>query len=182
MLLMGEKVILRSYDAGFSDEELARMYAWSHDPEVTRWSGTTPISQSLPDFARRFRRERFDTDRNQRLFAVLTKEGEMIGRVGCFNTTKQEAELGIVIGEKAYWGQGYGREAIIVLLRHLFDTTDLQRVYLHTSSRNQRAQRCFVACGFRRLEPVKSFSFDQGEYEDVEMEVWRDDFIKEAKQ
>ena len=177
MVLTGERVILRSYDAGFSDGELRRMYAWTHDPEVTRWSGTEPISQPVPDFVRRFRRRRSDTDRSRRLFAVLTKEGEMIGRVGCFNMKEDEAELGIVIGEKAYWGQGYGREAIIVLVRHLFETTGLRRVYLHTFRHNGRAQRCFAACGFRSLGPVKSFSFDRGEHEDVEMEVWRSDFM-----
>jgi RimJ/RimL family protein N-acetyltransferase len=61
---------------------------------------------------------------------------------------KRQAELGIMIGERHYWGQGYGADAVATLVRHIFADTKIDRIYLKTLEWNVRAQRCFRKCGF----------------------------------
>jgi RimJ/RimL family protein N-acetyltransferase len=58
-----------------------------------------------------------------------------------------EAELGITIGEQSCWGQGYGREAVALLLELLLGRQGFRRLYLKTLDWNERARRCFARCG-----------------------------------
>lgn len=172
-LIRGKRVALRPYEAGFTEEELYRMYQWSRDEDVLRWSGGSMLLMSFEDFEEAFRRELRRRDRHSRVFGLLTDTGELIGRLGYFNIDyrRKEAELGILIGEKAYWGRGYGTDAIQALLAHIFRETDLTRVYLNTYAENLRAQRSFEKCGFRPVGRNRKFSLDRGSHDEVQMEI-----------
>jgi len=61
----------------------------------------------------------------------------------------RSATVGITIGEKELWGQGYGTEALGLLVAFLFDYLNLRRVQLDTWSGNERAMRSFAKLGFR---------------------------------
>jgi RimJ/RimL family protein N-acetyltransferase len=177
-MIHGQKVILRPYEEGFSDEELAVLYRWSQDEEVLRWSGGSPKRLTLSEFKREFEQQRKIPQLDRDIFAILTMEGKLIGRIGTFNIDpwERQAEMGIVIGAKEYWNQGYGTDAVIILLRHIFTTTDLERIYLFTYVENRRAQRCFARCGFRHIRTVRRLFLDRGSRLETEMEIWRGEF------
>ena len=61
----------------------------------------------------------------------------------------QCAMLGIAIGDPAYWGKGYGSDAIDLMLRYAFLELNLYRVWLTTIAYNERAKRAFEKAGFR---------------------------------
>jgi RimJ/RimL family protein N-acetyltransferase len=65
------------------------------------------------------------------------------------DTIRREAEIGITIGEREYWGKGYGADAVQTLVRHIFRVTGFRRIYLKTLDWNTRAQRSFEKAGFR---------------------------------
>ena len=69
--------------------------------------------------------------------------------------SKKQTELGIMIGDRDYWSQGYGTDAVIALLEHLFNKEGMKRVYLHTLDWNKRAYKCFEKCGFVSCDKVK---------------------------
>lgn len=83
-------------------------------------------------------------------FAIETFSGKHIGNCSCFDIDEasREAEMGIMIGNKAYWDQGYGTDAIRTVLDYVFSHVRMHRVYLKTLSWNARAQKCFQKCGF----------------------------------
>jgi RimJ/RimL family protein N-acetyltransferase len=60
-----------------------------------------------------------------------------------------------MVGEKEYWNQGYGTDAILTLLHYIFSNTNLERIYLKTLDWNKRAQKCFTKCGFRASSLLK---------------------------
>jgi RimJ/RimL family protein N-acetyltransferase len=91
------------------------------------------------------------------------------------DTLNMEAELGIVIGEREYWGNTYGYDAVVTLLDYTFSQKNLKRVYLHTLDWNKRAQRCFARCGFTSVKIVRRFSQDF-----LLMEVRREDWQARA--
>jgi GNAT superfamily N-acetyltransferase len=68
--------------------------------------------------------------------------------VGAQEEDKMLATLGIMIGDRAYWGRGYGRDAVRVLLSYAFHYLGARRIVLTTHARNERALRCYRACGF----------------------------------
>lgn len=182
VMAWGDKIGLRRFEDRLTDEEIARVYRWSRDAQVLRWSGGTPTELSLAEFRDRLRSDRSNGPSNRRAYFVVTRTGELIGRVGCFaiDWDTKEGELGIVIGEQAYWSKGYGRDAIKTLLRHIFESTSLERINLFTYTDNLRAQRCFAACGFRAVGTARRFSPDIGEFDGVEMEITRCEFLGQS--
>ena len=182
-IIWGDRIGLRRFEEYLTDAQIARVYRWSCDTELLRWSGGTPTELTLGEFGDRMRRDRSYATSNRLAFLIVTRAGELIGRVGCFaiDWEHNEGELGIVIGETAYWGRGHGRDAILTMLRHLFETTSLERINLFTYTENVRAQRCFAACGFRTIGTARRFSPDVGEFDGVEMEITRQDFLMPTK-
>lgn len=178
-ILWDLRVGLRPFEDPIGDEEIAQVYRWSRDEQLLCWSGGMPTDLSLVEFSERLRSDQRECFEQRRVFFILTHERRLIGRIGVFaiDWARREGELGIVIGETSEWGKGYGRAAIRLLLQHLFGTTTLERVYLFTYPENLRAQRCFAACGFRRLGFTARFAPERGEHWVIEMEITRRDFL-----
>ena len=148
----GRKVVLRDKRL----EDASQDYAWRADEELARLDATSPLRMDFQEYMRLYQDElRHPTPWSKR-FAIDTLEGKHIGNCMCYdiNTVDREAELGIVIGDQAYWSNGYGYDAVVTLVDHVFATVPLERVYLHTLDWNIRARRCFTKCGFREVRPV----------------------------
>lgn len=76
--------------------------------------------------------------------------GQFIGYVGLWvvSWAGAEAFVGIGIGERAYWSQGYGTDAMRLALRFGFHELNLERISLETNGENARAIRAYEKCGF----------------------------------
>lgn len=171
-----------------TDAEMHKLYEWSRDEEVLRWSGGSPTDLSETEFREHLHAERLYGPTNRRAFLVFAAPDHapearepltLIGRLGVFGIDwdKAEGELGIVIGEKEYWNRGYGRDAVRTLVHHLFTTSSLERIYLYTFAENTRAQKSFAAAGFRAVDHGRRFTPEVGEFEGVQMEITRSDFV-----
>ena len=103
--------------------------------------------------------------------------GKLIGNCMYYDldTINLEAEVGIVIGDRDYWNNSYGYDAVVTLLDFMFEVRQLKRVYLHTLEWNHRAQRSFGRCGFNTVRPVRRMGRDF-----LLMEVLRDDWYEKA--
>jgi len=155
-LLKGHKVIIRPKRMSDASND----YMWRRDEELTRLDAAQllmiPFSSFLLDYHDEIRHE---SSRRCR-FAVDTLEGHHIGNCMIYNIDirKKEAELGIMIGDRDYWDNGYGVDAVNTLVDHVFKTTAINRIYLKTLEWNLRAQRCFRKCGFIPFKKHKRFS------------------------
>lgn len=144
---------------------------WLNDPEVRHG-----ISLYLP-ISKWEEEEWFEkmTGRtpNERPFTIeVRKEGETwkaIGNCGLFNIDwrNRNAEFGIMIGDKAYWNQGYGTEATILMQKHAFNTLNLHRIFLRVFANNPRARRAYEKAGFLHEGSMRQAEFIDGEYVDV---------------
>lgn len=141
------KVVLRKKRR----EDAAKDYAWRKDPEIARYDATVPLGMSFGEFLGNYDLELESNGYRRQRYAIETTSGEHIGNITYYNIDLQrkEAELGIVIGERAYWGRGYGSDAVLALLAHIFSKTPIERVYLRTLDWNTRARRAFAHCGFK---------------------------------
>lgn len=177
--IVGPRVTLRHVSLGFSREEIARQYQWGRDEELQYWSGSVPNAPTLAQFEAdvvNWSRQR-DTRRDR--FAILNEDDRMIGIVSYYNLMidRGQAELGIYIGDRAYWSHGYGTEAILALLGHLFRNTTLKVMHLTTYASNTRAQACYRKCGFEVTGSMRKYSTRAGYYMDVQMRCVRDHFL-----
>jgi len=72
-----------------------------------------------------------------------------------------------MIGEKNYWNQGYGTESITLLLKHGFETLNLNRIMLRVYEDNPRAIRCYEKAGFVHEGRLREARYFEGVYRDV---------------
>ncbi|MBI5001699.1 MAG: GNAT family N-acetyltransferase [Euryarchaeota archaeon] len=104
-----------------------------------------------------------------RIFAIETKDGKYIGNVGLhrIDLYDRHAELGVFIGDKAFWSKGCGTEAIMLMLDFAFAELNLHKVYLHHQAHNARARKCYEKCGFVEEGILKDHIFRNGKYIDA---------------
>jgi len=85
--------------------------------------------------------------------------------------------LGIVIGEKGYWGKGYGQDAVRLLLDYGFNLLNLNSVMLGTFSFNQRAIHCYKKVGFKEIGRRRQARIIAGTaYDNVLMDILAEEF------
>ena len=173
VLVRGEKIVLR--EKGIDDAQ--DDYAWRVDEELARLDATRPLNMSYNDFLRYSKEEmNYPSPRSKRL-AIDTLDGKHIGNCMYYDIDLRqgEAELGIMIGDREYWGKGYGTDSVNSLLDHIFTTTPITRVYLHTLEWNNRARNSFAKSGFRDVKPVRRNGFDF-----IYMEIWRSEWERRS--
>ncbi len=86
--------------------------------------------------------------------------------------------VGIGVGEREFWGKGYGTDAMRVILRYAFQELNLRRVSLNTFEYNPRAIRSYEKTGFIHEGKVRDFLDREGERWDlVYMGILREEWI-----
>ncbi len=125
-------------------------YQWRRDPELARFDAASPLRSSFQDFLVTYTEDLRYPSPFRRVFAIEDLDGCHIGNVMYYNIDERrgEAELGITIGDKRYWSQGYGSDAVRTFVDYLFSETPLRRIYLNTLDWNVRAQQSFRKAGF----------------------------------
>lgn len=124
--------------------------AWMNDPEVTQFleSRWKPFQhEDLVSFVSSMRASEVDF-----LFGVfLADTGEHIGniKIGNINRIHSYADLGLVIGVKRYWGQGYATEAIRLATEYAFTELNLNKLIAQIYAPNVGSQKAFEKAGYR---------------------------------
>ena len=151
-MLNGKRVQLRPKRL----EDAHQDYAWNRDRELARLDGSLPPSITFDDYLEAYALDLKNPLPRRERFAIETVEGLHIGNCMYYDMDgeKGEVEVGILIGDRRYWNQGYGTEALELLVDFLFASTSVKNVRLHTLGWNHRAQRAFEKCGFIPASPA----------------------------
>ena len=159
-MLQGTKLCLRA----MTRDDLPRLCAFNNDVAVElAGGGDPPLPQSLARLKAEFDAQVSSGGRDGSAFAIEA-DGMLIGQCALFNFNHvaRTAELGITIGDKAYWGRGYGSEAIGVLIDYGFRHHNLHRVYLSVNGNNARAIGAYTRCGFVEEGRLRSHVWSNG--------------------
>ena len=113
-------------------------------------------------------------------FAIITNdEDRLIGNCGFFSIIERhrKAELGIMIGDKNYWSQGYGREAIELILNYGFNMMNLNNIMLRVYTFNKRAIKCYENIGFKEIgRRREAYILGKRKYDEILMDILADEF------
>ncbi len=174
-MIVGEKVQLRPIER----DDLPRFVEWFGNPEVRRHL-LIYVPFSLAQEEHWFESLQGRLERQESVvLAIETNDGTHIGNTGLndINWKDRNAELGIAIGESAYWNQGYGTDAIRTLLGLAFHEMNLHRVFLRVDADNARGIRCYEKVGFRKEGTSRQAVFKRGVYQDqYVMSILRSEF------
>lgn len=106
---------------------------------------------------------------------------QLIGNVGLMsiNHIHQSAEIGIFIGNKDYWGKGFGTEALRLLIDFAYQTLNLHNIMLRVYSYNKRAISCYEKVGFKKIGLIReSITKNKKRHDTVLMDILPDYFYQ----
>ena len=87
-------------------------------------------------------------DQNAKHF-MIDLGAKTIGHIALTAKDANWHEIQVVIGEKGYWGNGYGPHAINLLLK-IAGEEGIHKVYLEVRPNNKRAITAYEKCGFKK--------------------------------
>jgi RimJ/RimL family protein N-acetyltransferase len=112
--------------------------------------------------------------------AIITEEGTHIGWVDLKNIDKlnKHAELGIAIGEKSYWGKGYGLAALNEMLLWGFNQLELNKIWLRVEIDNEKAIKSYKKMGYVEEGILRQDRLRNGEFVDrLRMSILKQEFF-----
>ncbi len=173
-IFSGRQVKLAPVDT----EKLAPLLVrWATDTEYMRLQAGSPARlwdvKSSKDW---FENE---TDQEYNFAIHLLENDAIIGTVdlGSINPITGEGWVGIGIGERQYWGRGYGSEALWLLMRFAFETINLRRLTLNVFEYNPRAIRSYQKLGFVEEGRVRKWLNREGQrYDMIYMAILREEW------
>ncbi len=171
-MLKGERIVLRAS----TRDDMQRQWEFENDPEMWFLDGGPPQPTSLEALLVHFDKN-LENNSDDLSFAIEA-DSKYIGYCSLheFDDVSRCCELSVEIGDKAYWGKGYGREVVRLLLDYAFKNRNLNRVWLKTHSENERAIRCYLACGFVEEGRMRQHIWIDGRFVDrVVMGILRSD-------
>jgi RimJ/RimL family protein N-acetyltransferase len=113
-------------------------------------------------------------------FSIRSLEGDkLIGYIGLLlQLAHSEAWIGIGIGEREYWGKGYGTDATRLALQYAFMELGVQRVSLGLHAYNERALKSYEKVGFKLEGRTRQDKLREGKRSDsLWMGILRDEWV-----
>jgi RimJ/RimL family protein N-acetyltransferase len=167
-MILGNEIRLRAAER----EDLSRFLGWINDPEV-RSGLMLYLPQSMTEEEQWYERMIKAPAPEHALVIELLASGDWmpVGTCGFheFDWRARCAEVGILIGEKGYWNRGFGTQVMRLLLRHGFNTLNLNRISLRVFANNPRAIRCYEKARFVHEGRQRQAYYQGGDYVDILM-------------
>jgi RimJ/RimL family protein N-acetyltransferase len=173
-VLPGEAIFLSQVQR----DDVPLFARWFSDLELTAYLGPIGVS-FMPEHEEQWYQS-VVSDQQNPTFAIIVREGQqLIGSCGlkAVNHRHGTAEVGIAIGEKRAWGQGYGREALRLLCDYGFTFLGLHCIRLWHVGFNERGHRAYLKAGFRESGRARdAVLFNGKRYDNVLMDITREEF------
>jgi len=104
------------------------------------------------------------------VLAICLHENDAhIGNISlqCIDWINRNAEFAIIMGEKKYWGKGYGKEAGLLIIEHGFQQLNLARIYCGTHQDNKGMRQLAMNIGMKEEGCRRGAIFKNGKYSDI---------------
>lgn len=139
MILIGNNIYLRPLHLNDANGNYPN---WLNDPEVCRYNSHGSILYTK-EMAHNYIEQALATN-TQYVFAICDKStNQHIGNISLQNISykNESAEFAILMGEKAFWGKGFSKEAGRLLINYGFSILKLHRIYCGTNADNLPMQK-----------------------------------------
>lgn len=164
VFIEGERIYLREIRLSDANKNYRD---WMNDPEINqylesrfeRWS-VGKLKQYISDIKR---------NPDNVFLTIVSRDGNKhIGniKIGPINRRHRYADVGVIIGEKSFWGKGIAAEAIKLVVDYAFNSLDLHKLTAGAYRCNSRSIKAFQKAGFSIEGVRKKHYLCNGDYVD----------------
>lgn len=148
----GDNIYLRKLRKSDVDSNYCN---WMNDPEVNQYLESRFEKWSikkLEDYVTKIQ----DNPDYVFLSIILKDENRHIGniKIGPINQIHKFADVGLIIGERSFWGRGLATEALKLIVDYAFNTLNLHKLTAGAYADNIGSIRAFEKAGFL-IEGIK---------------------------
>ena len=152
--------------------------SWLNDDEVMKGIVTSGYNlQNLQSYVR----NKINL-KHTHFFAIVLKSNNLhIGNIKLdFHDSKANlSEMGILIGDKNYWGKGIAKEACDLILNYGFKKLKLRKIFLAVFENNISALNLYKSLGFKTEgKLIKHVEVKGTLYDKYLMGIFSKDFLK----
>ncbi len=145
--IRGEAVYLRPH----IEEDIDPWFRWFNDAEVTDGmnKGFFPnTSKKQQDFFESM----YESEKNLQLAIVVNETEKLVGTIGLhdINFLHNTADISVLMGDKDFWGMGYGKQAVQLIIAHAFEKLCLHKLTSGMYESNEGSKKLFESLGFIR--------------------------------
>lgn len=174
--LIGDRIYLSP--KGVSDEEITKFTEWMNDFQITDYTGRSSQIMTWQN-EKEYLENAIKSNNNKNFNMIDLKSNKLIGTIGLehFDYIARSAVLAIFIGDSDFRNNGYGTEAIKLLLEYGFKYLNLHSIRLDLLSINEQAHKCYLKCGFKDTGFSRDAIFLNGKYYDkLHMDILESEF------
>ena len=163
--LQGDKIYLRALEP----EDLDFVYAIENDETIWEVSNTqTPYSKFL--IRKYLQNAHQDIYEAKQLRLAICKNDtfESIGLIDLFDfdARNKRAGIGIIIQNQNNRSEGYGKEAIGLLINYAFQKLELHQLFANIGTENEASLNLFITFGFQKIGIKKEWNLLKGKFHD----------------
>ena len=156
---------------------------WRRDSEFMRLIDASTVRLgSQKDAQSSLEKELEEQELNQHWFTIRSlADDRLLGDIGLYvvNWSGRDAFVGLGIGERDFWGKGYGTEAMNLVLQYGFLEVNLRRVTLTVFEYNPRAIRSYEKVGFQHEGRLRKLLHRDGQrYDELFMGILREEWLE----
>ena len=165
MTLQGQNIFLRALEP----EDLEFVYAIENDESIWEVSNTqTPYSKFLiRQYLKNAQQDIYEA-KQIRLAICKIDSAKAIGLIDLFDfdARNKRAGIGIIIQTETNRNQGWGKEALDLLVNYSFQKLQLHQLYANIGANNVASLKLFSTFGFQEIGVKKEWNLLNGEYHD----------------
>jgi len=163
--LQGQNIFLRALEP----EDLDFVYAIENDENIWEVSNTqTPYSKFLiRQYLKNAQQDIYEA-KQIRLAICKIDTAKAIGLIDLFDfdARNKRAGIGIIIQNETNRNQGWGKEALDLLVNYSFQKLQLHQLYANIGADNVASLKLFTTFGFQEIGVKKEWNLLNGKYHD----------------
>ncbi len=183
IFIRGQNIVLKALSE--SDVLESGWYGWFNSEEATEFVQQRYFPNTLQKQMEFYRSGIASSSTKIQLGIVPHGMLTIVGVVSLssIDFLNRKAEFGIMVGDKAARGKGYGTEACELILKHGFERLSLNKIYLGVHAEHQAAIRSYEKAGFRQDGLLREDVLMNGQYADtVIMSILASEFRNQQQQ
>ncbi len=162
-VIEGDRLSLRP----ITEDDLALLASWDKDETLKllvgeKFSGLNAFRDTQDWY------QYLQHSSSDQLYGIVV-DNTLIGDIELrdINWRKGSAEVRIRIGERKYWSNGYGTDALSLLIEYCFSQLSFEYLYLRVYAGNKRAIKSYKKVGFQVEGKLRAKSGRMNEKDDI---------------